>query len=871
MIHDEYFRFLKNLEGSEEDIIKVANLVSDNLDELAGLSTRNGQRAKRFVELAQNSWDALSTELIVEGEDETDAESAIEMLSELTVGPFRGFAKPEKFDLSSKIVLIYGPNGTGKSSFCEALEFGLLGSVSEAENNRFRNPEDYLKNAHENQFTPPILKAKNSEGTEIAISPSTNFRFCFVEKNRIDSFSRIAAQAPAKQTELISTLFGLEAFTEFVRNFTTELDDRYIDLVGIKSTQLQQKRQKLAGSVQQIQQGKQDLIQIEKESQALVTQYRQGLNFDQMVAEIYGNDDSGGKIKTLEAELQQSIPGKNNLTKISLETLGSEIAGTVSKLEQKQQELVNSSQQVSFQQLYEAVTQLKSTNHNECPACKTPVEQVRVNPFNHATEELVKLQQLAATQQAIQGFSSILQGQLSQLYQIVNICLRQYPESNPLKTIELAPDQQPAQEWWDRVITTLADGFTPWHHLVSQLQQLEVKDQEIDALSQARTSKQSELDSLRKFERQIISLKTRKETFENSIKAASRVVESFEEENSELIAAVEAEKTTIAQNIEITKAYGEFVGMLNNYNDSLPLLLVANLSDSIVELYNAFNRNDTVSELLAEVKLPLAQNQRLEIAFQNEPGKYHDALHVLSEGHLRCIGLSVLLAKNLKEDAPLLIFDDPVNAIDDDHRENIRLTLFEDDYFKDKQIILTSHGEEFYKDIQNLLPREVANSSKKFDFLPRLDEVHIRVNMNSSPRHYILAARTHINAMERREALAKARQALEVLTKDKIWKYVHKHGDGSLSIKLRGAKAPLELRNLTEQLKSKINKGDFGDPNKDNILIPLTFLLGLNGDSREWRYLNKGTHEESDRAEFDRNTVDQIITYLEQIEAALNW
>lgn len=869
MIHDEYLRFLKSLEGSEENIIKVANLVSDNLDELAGLSTRNGQRAKRFVELAQNSWDALSTELIVEDEDETDAESAIEMLSELTVGPFRGFAKPEKFDLSSKIVLIYGPNGTGKSSFCEALEYGLLGSVSEAENNRFRNPEDYLKNAHENQFTPPTLEAKNSEGTQIPISPNTNFRFCFVEKNRIDSFSRIAAQAPAKQTELISTLFGLDLFTEFVRNFTTELDDRYIDLIGKKSTQLHQKRLHLAGSEQQIQHGSDELINIDNESQALAMQYREGLNFDQMNSEIYGSDASGGKIKTLEVDLQQSIPSKNNLTKTSLETLGSEIAGTASELVQKQQELVGLSQQVSFKQLYEAVIQLESTNQNECPACKTPVEQVHVNPFSHATEELVKLQQLAETQQAIQGLNTILQGQLSQLAQIVNTCLRQYPESNPLKAIEVAPHQQPALEWWNQVITVLPDSLTPWQHLISQVQQLEVKDQEIDALLQARTSKQSELDSLREFDRKIIALKTRKETSENSIKAASKIVESFEEENSELIAEVEAEKTTIAQNIEIAKAYGEFVGMLNNYNDSLPSLLVANLSDSIVELYNAFNRNDTVSELLAEVKLPLAQNQRLEIAFQNAPDKYHDALHVLSEGHLRCIGLSVLLAKNLKENAPLLIFDDPVNAIDDDHRENIRLTLFEDDYFKDKQIILTSHGEEFYKDIQNLLPREVVNASKKFDFLPRLDEAHIRVNMNSSPRNYILAARTHINAMERREALAKARQALEVLTKDKIWKYVHKHGDGNLSIKLRGAKAPLELRNLAEQLKSKINKGDFGDPNKDTILVPLTSLLGLNGESREWRYLNKGTHEESDRAEFDRNTVDQIITNLEQIEAAL--
>lgn len=44
---------------------------------------------------------------------------------------------------------------------------------------------------------------------------------------------------------------------------------------------------------------------------------------------------------------------------------------------------------------------------------------------------------------------------------------------------------------------------------------------------------------------------------------------------------------------------------------------------------------------------------------------------------------------------------------------------------------------------------------------------------------------------------------------------------------------------------------------------------GINGECREWRYLNKGTHEENDRAEFDRGTVIQIIAALVNIDQAL--
>lgn len=40
---------------------------------------------------------------------------------------------------------------------------------------------------------------------------------------------------------------------------------------------------------------------------------------------------------------------------------------------------------------------------------------------------------------------------------------------------------------------------------------------------------------------------------------------------------------------------------------------------------------------------------------------------------------------------------------------------------------------------------------------------------------------------------------------------VNKNGDGNLSLKLRSPKSPIELRNLTEQLKSKINKAEFSD------------------------------------------------------------
>ena len=74
---------------------------------------------------------------------------------------------------------------------------------------------------------------------------------------------------------------------------------------------------------------------------------------------------------------------------------------------------------------------------------------------------------------------------------------------------------------------------------------------------------------------------------------------------------------------------------------------------------------------------------------------------------------------------------------------------------------------------------------------------------------------------------------------------------------------------MTEQLRSRIGKDEFTDPNKGAVYGPIDTLLGSNGNSREWRYLNKGTHDEIDRAEFDRGSVATIVNALIALDDAL--
>ncbi|WP_422431929.1 MULTISPECIES: AAA family ATPase [Gammaproteobacteria] len=869
MLSNEFLRFFQTLDTADVhgDVRKMANLVWNNINTIIPLSTAHGQRIKHIVGLAQPAWETLSLEVQPLAEQNVERVYAFSRLRSLSVGPFRGFARQEEFDLDSRLVLIYGPNGTGKSSFCEALEYTLLGSVAEAENKRFRNQTDYFRNAYVNQFSAPVITGVGTQGQDVAIVDNdAQHRFFFIEKNRIDSFSRIAALAPARQTELISTLFGLDAFSDFVRNFSTEIDAKYIDKMGIKAAQLAEKRRTLEGAIQHLETGKTDLVGVVSEEQMLASGYREGLSYQQMIIELKGNEQNIGAIRQLEEELQAPIPNKSYLTCSILKELGCSVENILADLNTKQKQLTEESQQLSFKKLFEAVVQLKSISPEQCPACHTPLQQVTKNPYSHSSEELLKLEFLSFLQGEIGLLEKSISQKIYKISQIVDACCQFFPHENVLETFR----ENNGIALWCNLRQPAVDGISPWSFLEKQVLQLEDEDKKTEATAELRESCQRKLTQLRDSERQITILQTRRISIERAITTAQLMIDNFDTENRQLIEEVELEKFAVIKNLEISAAYSQFVLHLNAYKDGLPQQLVANLGDSIVTLYNSFNRNDPPREKLASIKLPLIQNQRLEVAFHSNPSQYFDALHVLSEGHVRCIGLAILLAKNISEQCPILIFDDPVNAIDDDHRESIRRTLFEETFFADKQIILACHGEEFFKDIQNLLPAQVAAQCRTFSFLPGQAESHICVDFNCATRNYILSARNHYERNEIREALAKCRQSLESLMKGKVWRYLSKHGDGNLSIKLRSATAPIELRNLSEQLKRQIGRADFNAPDKNSVFSPIEILIGFNGESREWRYLNKGTHDENDREEFDRATVEAMIDAIEKLDQAVS-
>lgn len=69
-------------------------------------------------------------------------------ITRLRVEAFRGFRDAREFDLSADAVIVTGPNGTGKTSFFDALQWALVGSIERLESLRSRRNSEHVVNQY---------------------------------------------------------------------------------------------------------------------------------------------------------------------------------------------------------------------------------------------------------------------------------------------------------------------------------------------------------------------------------------------------------------------------------------------------------------------------------------------------------------------------------------------------------------------------------------------------------------------------------------------------------------------------------------------------------------------------------------------------
>ncbi|MCK9397960.1 MAG: AAA family ATPase [Methylobacter sp.] len=856
------------------DVRRLALLSLANFGALAETSRQRSQRSSYLVGLMRQELACIEDVAPVEAAEPIGTAWPWIKLRHLELGPFRGFRVPEPFDLTKRIVLFYGPNGSGKTSLCEGLEYALLGDVAEAGTKRIA-ADTYLMNLHARRFDVPVLKATDHLGNEIDVVANPDiYRFFFIEKNRIDAFSRIAARPNAQRAELIATLFGMDQFNEFVSHFNESIDGQLV-LRGEKQADLAARRKVLADDQGTVSGETAALRRLVEEESALAQEYAVGITYEE-IKQLIGTAEAPGRLQELEESLESVPANIIGVTRHGLLDAFENVHACDREINDLTAALRARSDQVSFRSLYDSVLALQQTAGDRCPACDTLLDgpiHVAVNPYDKAAvglKQLEELGQLQEKQKAAQAKGNHASRELRQMLGfLADFVVAQNEQETPIGQYLLHLPGEPTERWWANIHTHqhATQPNTPsLEELLVLAERIASQD---DASRQAQQERQphiAERKRLSEFQLKVQAQDMKRKQLRDTIDAASTRIKAFDETNALLIQQADQEKRNIERDTPFKAAYDYFLEELRKYRDQLPGQLMAGLNEAAMELYNSFNRNDRDEDKLSALHLPLTGNGKIEISFRGNPDRHVDALHVLSEGHIRCLGLAILLAKAKSIQCPLIVFDDAINAIDHDHRGGIRETIFESDHFAQTQLIVTCHSNEFIKDIQQHLPAQRRQGCQVYLFRHHDGDYQPRVRGNIPSANYIAKAKAAREALNDREALAASRQALEMLS-EKVWRWLGSHDHGVLSLPLAGVGAEPALRNLCDALAKKLKDlKSFNHANRELLLVAYDRILGIPTTNLVWTYLNKGTHEEAGRDDFDGDVVESVIRTLEDLD-----
>lgn len=855
IVGQELKKWKETLNMSELDNydITVANIILSHYEELqqAG-GTAVGKRISKFVEFVNEKKGVCDDELVDITVGNISNGNKIKRINSLEVESFRGFATSRKFVLDKQYVLLYGPNGSGKTSFSEALEYGLLGGIEEANADNIKLAT-YIKNNSTEKGIAPVISCVYEDGTTDTANTNYDlYRFAFVEKNRITDFSHISSLNAKNQSERMSALFGLSKFSNFVNGFSKNCDEKY--LLTQSTTEETFKEQKAIRDAKnnELNGLKTELELLQENEQSnikKITQENETITTLQQAIDYYDNVNNG----ILTIKLQEK--GKYTVKLIELDVyfdikrLCRDIKEEIETIDSMRRKLVDKALEVNFKKLYETIANLEESD--ACPACGTPIISALRNPYIYAKEKLHEYKEIDAIKQNIHSKAVECKTNIDELVamleknkELVRLLIGDVPSKGTVAIAEIEKMDKSVDYLLDLVRSFVCKSDEESKKIISSYN--EEASKKNDAYSR-------EIEDLKNKEKALVTLQTQINEKQKTVDESKHFIEKFDKDSADILLKIENEKKHAEYNKRIADAYKKVVENLCVYNEKLPELIAQDLEKKIVDYYNVINYGDADFEMLSNISLPKGDSSTIILSFKD--GSSSNALQVLSEGHVKILGLSILLAKATKEGMNFIIFDDIVNAIDDEHRNGVANLLIKHDDFKDIQIILSTHGDQF---IMKLKDRLGSIKSKKdsviYKFLPADSLLERGVIVEySDAKTPIEAARKKYEDNELKDAASKCRQAMESISYN-LWGKISDTADGQISVAMRSPKSQPDLASIRDALIKKSKKIQGMDAITKNLEV-----IKLQDN---WRVLNKGTHFEDEQPEFDRSDVKTVLDVL---------
>lgn len=596
--------------------------------------------------------------------------------------------------------IFYAPNGGGKTSLCEAVEFALTGTLKEAERRR-STVSDYTKRYN----LQPTVKLVDIDDNLASQNPS--WSTIFIDRNRLQEFSLLGSKdTKFAESDVLSALFGLEDIDALLERFVlpTSFD--------LKKYHLSKHHDKTDQLSRQLIVNRSDILSTRARIFSLEQSIARNLNLesysfgDVKLRLNFKKNLLDRKIKSLEDAYLHELPATISLSRIS--AILKKIESDKRRLLATQQLILERSLEINYESLYEAILSIKNshTSSNRCPACLTDLNSTTANPFERALSESEKLSEIPQLKKVALDESSTLKKDVLLLKSIF------YSVSENNKKIEqekhhLTVPQKILEninaytEGRLREHIELIEAVAAWY--AGNQQQIhsyaaickKLYDNGLKSKDSYK-SRQTKINVLRDEIRNILELEREISFHTTDNKNQSNAIKPLYNE----LCYHRKEKTREKEynNLlnEVNEAYPALHKDFLNYKLNIEKTKINGIEAKSLEYYQAINKlsneDPEVTSLYFERKKS-GYRIKMDTAKQSNI----DSIIYLSEGHLRSLGLSLLLATAEKNNHDLIIFDDVVNAIDSDHRANIIDLLYSDPYLSRIQQVITTHDRLFWE------------------------------------------------------------------------------------------------------------------------------------------------------------------------------
>ena len=590
---------------------------------------------------------------------------------------FRGAAGPVYLEPNCKSMVVYGDNGSGKSSFVDAVEYVLNGGSIEHLKTEYSGSHQVnaLPNTHIPEGSKPALRFVFKDDSELKVDFNENgsskssgaedigmgeweYRQTVLRQNEVSEFIH---DTKGKKYSALLPLFGLhklEVAAENLRKLSkiVETEAKLSDK-KVKLEQLESQRKEVFGtqSLDQIAQGVEDLyVQYCGESLAKNVQPSPSNKLESAIEDrIKGYSVDNQRHVFLKEVAELKLQGRVDAVRASsvdlAESLDPQIAEKLAVLRSAG----------SF------VDSIEGIEVVDCPACGQTIAVYEFRKHVKAeSERLQEINSIFSTYKAAIG----------------TVC-------NTLDSLKSNLDKPDLKDWRDGLDD--ADIIGGFKHL-----------EQINSNALRESCSEEDLSSIENKLFPIIAAAER-----DSMDAPLDVQKLTTDKKWLEV----AQSVTIAESLksEITRAKG-LVALINSLEEGVrseirkqSQIAIDNISEDIESMWATLHPDETIESV--RLSLPPGADKAIDVVLKFHGLDQESPRLTLSEGYRNSLGLCIFLAmaKHVVDTERPLFLDDVVVSLDRNHRGMIQSLL--EKQFSDRQVIILTHDREWYTELRHQL------------------------------------------------------------------------------------------------------------------------------------------------------------------------